>query len=340
MINANFSYMTTSDALKIRIAHWLPPLGRLMGAGRNIAVILQGRASYIEKFDETAQDLAGRGFDVWSLDWRGQGLSSRLIGDHHRGHIDNYDNYLKDLHQLMIEHIRPTSREHVLIMGQSMGAHIGLRYLHDYPDYGTEAILATPMLDIQTGGYPKAAAKWLAKLYCEMGMGEHYVFGHSSYDPRYEPFEGNLLTHDRERYSAHRELQMKNPSLVLGGATFSWLNATFDSIEKTLNADYLKTIDMPVLFVTAGQDYLVDNSILPFVLGQMPGAVHHHYEDSRHQIFLESDDVRGSLWGDLDGFLKGALVQNNGIRGDLVSPERRFVKPAQLSGMQSQDAIA
>jgi lysophospholipase len=64
--------LKTRDGVGLRFARWLPPAGR-----KGTVVLLQGRAEWIEKYFETVRDLRARGFAVATIDWRGQGLSSK-----------------------------------------------------------------------------------------------------------------------------------------------------------------------------------------------------------------------------------------------------------------------
>ncbi len=67
-------YLKTPDGLAMRYARWQPPAGR-----RGTVCIFQGRGEWIEKYFETVRDLRARGFAVATLDWRGQGLSERML---------------------------------------------------------------------------------------------------------------------------------------------------------------------------------------------------------------------------------------------------------------------
>ena len=47
---------------------------------RGICVLLNGQTEFIEKYFEVIDELRGRGFTVATMDWRGQGGSSRDPG--------------------------------------------------------------------------------------------------------------------------------------------------------------------------------------------------------------------------------------------------------------------
>ncbi len=348
MKQGSYSYMKTADGHKIRIAHWSPRIRRTEQGKTLKALILPGRASFLEKFEDVAYQLTQRGVDVWSLDWRGQGLSSRLLENHHKGHIDTYQTYLNDLDQFIAHHVQPDQAQYNLIIGHSMGGHLALKYLKSHQEFFHAGILACPMLDIKTGIYPKGFAKKTSRLLTRLGFGDRYIFGHGNYNPAHEPFEGNMLTHDREKYFAHREFQVRNPELILGGATFNWLHATFESIEEVLDESYLKTIHRPVLLIEAGKEMIVENKHIAYVKRTLPKCEHRYYEFSRHQLFMEVDEIQNQFWQDFDDFLLKSVqeTQMELAKSPAVVaaaqtkklPKRRLIKTPQLSGVQSVNA--
>lgn len=63
----------TSDGKRIRLGHW-PCAG-----ARGTVLLFPGRTEYIEKYGLCAADFARRGLATMAIDWRGQGLSDRLL---------------------------------------------------------------------------------------------------------------------------------------------------------------------------------------------------------------------------------------------------------------------
>lgn len=323
-----YSYIETSDGARIRYRYWPSP-GRCNGRDtcKNI-LIMQGRASFMEKFNNIISGLRDRNYRIWSFDWRGQGLSSRVLADPHKGHIDSYDTYLKDLDQLVHEVILPKIQGPLIVLGQSMGAHLALRYMEQRPEIVDLSVLVAPMLDLKTGAYSKQMARFLANFMTRIGFHESYVFGHGVYDPKKEPFEGNFLTHDRDTFFDHRNLQKENPKLSLGGVTFGWLQASFDSIDKVNQKNFLRKIKKPVLVVTAGKEAIVDNDVVPEVCKWLETCKLVTYPGSKHQILMEKKEILRQFWDDFDLFVhehypeiqkkylsKGGLIETPKLSG-------------------------
>ena len=81
----------TSDGKKLRVAHW--PLDGAKGT----VLLFPGRTEYVEKYAMTASAFAKKGLAVMAIDWRGQGLSDRLIPARNIGHVDVFSDYQKDV---------------------------------------------------------------------------------------------------------------------------------------------------------------------------------------------------------------------------------------------------
>ena len=73
-------WLKTSDGTRLRAGFWHA------AAPKGTVVLLQGRAEYIEKYGRTAADFAEAGYATLTLDWRGQGRSTRALADPKVGH--------------------------------------------------------------------------------------------------------------------------------------------------------------------------------------------------------------------------------------------------------------
>jgi lysophospholipase len=292
-------YLKTSDGALLRYKVWKPTTPSDI---KPRLLLLQGRATFIEKFTHFVNQLRAQGYEVWTFDWRGQGLSTRETG--RAGYIDTYATYLKDLDFFIKTFLKNESLNRPLLaLGQSMGAHILLRYMVERPNIVDGAVLAAPMFELNTGIYSKSLAKGMVWFFSRLGMGKHFVFGHEAYDPATEPFEGNLLTHNPDLFYYHRHIQMDRPELVLGGVTFGWVKATLDSMDVMLNPAYLGRISKPIHIYTADDEHVVDNSRIQEICSWMPNCRVETIPESRHQLLAESINVQSHIAQGIDDFV-------------------------------------
>ena len=134
-------WRNVSDGVSIRFGFW--PKADAKGT----VLILAGRTEFIEKYGPAAIDFAQRGYACASIDWRGQGLSDRLLQDPSIGHVREFQDYQIDL-QAFVEEAKNTGMpEPFYLIGHSMGGAIGLRALISGIDVKA-AVFSAPMWGI------------------------------------------------------------------------------------------------------------------------------------------------------------------------------------------------
>lgn len=89
-----------------------------------VIVVCPGRIESYIKYAELAYDLFHLGFDVLIIDHRGQGLSGRMLPDTHRGHVDNFSDYVDDLAAFWQQEVQPGPWRKRYILAHSMGGAI------------------------------------------------------------------------------------------------------------------------------------------------------------------------------------------------------------------------
>ena len=92
---------------------------------RGTVIVCPGRTEFIEKYFEVGRELQALGFAVLILDWPGQGLSSRLLPDSMKGHIDTFETFMNALRKALDELSDTLPRPHVSL-AHSMGGAIAL----------------------------------------------------------------------------------------------------------------------------------------------------------------------------------------------------------------------
>src|SRR6266853_2215812 len=135
--------LKTPDGVSIRFARWPPPPGR-----KGTVCIFHGRTEFIEKYFEVARDLHARGFAVATLDWRGQGLSERLLVEPRKGHIASFDKYRIDLETFMRDVVLPDCPPPLFGLGNSMGAAVLMRAAAFGHRWFDRMVLCAPMVKL------------------------------------------------------------------------------------------------------------------------------------------------------------------------------------------------
>ncbi len=291
-----YGYFNSADNSKIRFGKAEP----FDHDKKQAVLLLNGRSEFMEKYREVVRELSYKGFTVFSLDWRGQGLSCRELENRDKGFIRTYDDYLSDL-EIFYKKIIVPSGLPVMILAHSMGGHIALRFLHFRHDAIKKAVLVSPMVDIVTAPVPRFLAGIVADIACATGFSESYIPGGSNYRYGKIKFKGNDLTHDKKRFMIQEEDIKKNPALAVGDVTWAWLKASFDSIKILRNKKYASEITTPVLIISAGEDSVVSISAQQKICRDMPCCNFVSIPGSFHEILHETDAVRKIFWKNFSG---------------------------------------
>ncbi len=269
-------------------------------------VINPGRTEPIEKYAEVVGELAVRGFNVLIHDWRGQGLSPRLLADPLRGHAAGFEVMVEDFRRLMAlyETRLPGPR---LVIGHSMGGCLTLAALAKGVGGFDAALLSAPMLGLKLGGRPVWQGRLAARAATLLGLGDRYVLG-GPYDPLQFTFERYNLTHDEGRFQRMLAQIRAEPSLALGNVTWGWLNSAFSMMDWLGRDPSVSRIAIPLTALGAGEDSLVINAEVVRVIGRIPQARYLEIPGARHELMLETDAVRARFWAEFDRLAKGDVV--------------------------------
>lgn len=279
---------------RLRYACWNPA-----GAPRGSVVLLTGRGEFVEKYaTEVVGELLGRGFAVFALDWRGQGLSDRALPDRDKGHIDNFDTYVADLGLFLDKIVGPAAPRPVVALCHSMGAHILLRHLSETGNRLFKAALTvSPMTGLQREAFLRSVLMLMPVV---PAVEQRYLFGTGPFLLLAREFHSNFVTHDERRYRFTEDWYKADPRLSLGGPTIGWARQAARSMTAALAPGYLERIDLPVLMLSAGEDRLVDPTSHIPVAQRLPKGELVTIEGARHEIMMETDGIRAQFWQAFD----------------------------------------
>jgi lysophospholipase len=289
-------FLTTDDQRSLRYGIWRIPEEQRKGS----VLLLAGRSEFLEKYSETIGELNQKGFEVYSFDWRGQGLSDRMVSNRHKGFIDNYQVYLNDLNLFYNKIVMPECGRPLIIIAHSMGGHIALRFLHDCPETADMAVLTSPMIDIFNSNLSRWLISLLTRIAVKSGFSHAYTIGAGDYTDG--KFNGNQLTSDPVRFVDAIKAIEKNPDLALGGITYGWLSATLASIDILNRPEYAAKITTPILMISAGEDRIVSIKAQKKISSWLPNCRFVEIPESRHEIFKETDAVRSVVWREFERF--------------------------------------
>ncbi len=292
---ARAQWFEGQDGLRLRAAVFPGP-----EKARGSVVLSPGRAEPLEKYFEVAGELNARGFHVLAHDWRGQGLSDRLLVDRRKGHAQGLDPFLEDF-ALLLDRFGSELPDPWILLGHSMGGCLNLLSLARGEPRFAAAALTAPMLGVPTGPVPPALARRLCALMARLGRAGDYLTKEPNLPD--EDFEGNFLTHDRRRFSRFKAQLAACPDLALGGVTWGWVAFALDAAAEVARPGAMEGIALPVSLILAGEEKIVLNPPSRAAAARLPHGRCVTVEGARHEILMETDERRAAFWREFDALV-------------------------------------
>ncbi|MCC6918891.1 MAG: alpha/beta hydrolase [Alphaproteobacteria bacterium] len=297
---ARLHALKTADGVTLRAATWLPARTR-----RGTILVCTGRTEFIEKYFEFIGEILERGYAVACFDWRGQGLSQRLLDDPTKGHVDSFAAYDRDM-DAAVDGLLAEMPKPWVLFGHSMGGHVALRHLARRPADFERAFLSAPMLRIWLPWSLRLISGGLAAAMCAAGRGQAFTPGGAGNDGLAIPFKDNRVTGDPVRYRRNNDILRAEPALALCGPTWRWLRAAFASMRLLRRPAFAARIVCPLLIVGAAHDEVVHQGPDLTLIRRVRRGLFVLFSDARHELVQERDRVRRVMWHAVDAFLDSA----------------------------------
>ncbi len=275
----------SSRRVEIRFASWevAQPKGTI--------VLLGGRTEYIEKHAETIERLLAAGYDVWSMDWRGQGRSTRLLENPYKGFVRSMVDFGEDV-RIFCDRIVRWRGDFRGVIAHSMGCH-GLTRGLLLPGWETSfdlVVLSGAMMQINLPLSP-GVARLLSGSADRVGLDHAYGPGQDDPDLATETFAENSVTLDPGRYWGPWLYERQNPDLLLGGVTWGWLAAAIGSTEYIFAPGRPESLAYRHLMLLGSDETVVLPEAIRAWHQRLPNSELIEYAPSRHEILHESDAV-------------------------------------------------
>ncbi len=263
--------------LRLQYRSWEVPTPRAA------IILVHGLSDHSGRYDGFAETLATFGLSTFAFDLRGHGLS-----DGRRGYVPRFEIYLQELDRFRREVQGIVSADCPLFLaGHSMGGLIALRYLEEFEAPFRGGIIVSPWL-----GTAVPVPRWkvlLANVSNRLLPSLPVPTGLRAED----------LCHDAAVVDAYRE-----DPLVHGTITprlFTEASSAMALAHR--RADRLR---VPLLFLIAGDDRIVDASRAVRFARDLPGDVEvHTFDGLFHEVLFEPE--RGPVIETLRRWIDGRL---------------------------------
>lgn len=290
-------WVQAADGLRLRLSH--SPVEDARGS----VLIFPGRTEYVEKYGFVAGALAARGYASVTIDWRGQGLSDRLLDDPMPGHVAQFSDYQRDVKAMVsaakaLDLPRPWH-----LLAHSMGGCIGLRAALNGLDVASCSFTG-PMWGIRISEFLRPVAWSLSWGSRHLGLGHKHPPGsQAECYVQSEPFHTNKLTNDADMYRAMVEQVTRHPALALGGPTLTWLN---EALRECRDLARRPSPALPCLTVAGTDEDIVDLGRLTNRMARWPGGHLEWVAGGQHEVLMDTPITRTRIFDMLAAFYADA----------------------------------
>ena len=296
-------FLNGFDGKRLRVAIWN------INSEEGTIILQSGRTEFIEKYYEVIEGFILRGYCVAAMDWRGQGLSERTSKNIRLGHIDNFEEYDKDLIKTL-ELYGALCPKPWIGFGHSMGGCLmASNFVENQKDY-EGLILCAPMLAIQSRPSLRVIISALGSI-SSLGF-KDFAIDKPSWDDEKgwleEEFNDNFLTSDVYRFNRVYRLISKEHDLGVKGLSLGWIYEAVKRTNQFKDKNWGNNVEKPSLLLNATQDRLVSPTGNIQILSRFKNS-HVENIDCRHEIFMESDQIRNRAWKKVDEFLGGLKLK-------------------------------
>ncbi len=287
------------------------PVGEMKGR----VVFTPGYGDSVNYHYDAVRKWQERGFEVFAMDWVGQGLSDRENPHHIQDPNDRLMNrHMLDLQKFVKDVVPQDGTRPLLLATHSMGGHIGMLHLKTFPNTFDGAVMAAPLLDLNTSVLPRPVFKGIVSALNSLGLDDNSLPNWRGLLNRVKATSNNieeLTSRNPENLTLTEQGQLRMRELLkgveIGLPTWGFLRRIYPSLDQMRKDDYFDSIRTPVLLVAAGRDELIENNSIRFAAKELPKGHLLELPTSAHGVWNDSEKNKDTLWKAIDQFVEKGL---------------------------------
>ena len=251
-------------------------------------VISFGFTESCEKYHELIYYMHREGYQAAIIEHRGHGKSLREVNDWQLVHVEDFNQYVDDLHRFIQTIVQPKAGNLPLYLyAHSMGGCIGTLYLEQHPDVFKKAVLNAPMLGIYIGRIHEFIERIVCRGAITCVKQKKKLFTMNDFDPQ-EPF-ANSAGDSPARHHYYQKLRRENEAYRTNCATYNWAYQALRAGKRAIAPENAANIQIPVLLFQAANDTFVRAKEQNLFLGRIQNG-RKVIVDSRHEINRMTSD--------------------------------------------------
>lgn len=292
-------------------------------------VYTTGYAGNVNYDYATIRKLQERHGDVYAMDWINQGLSDRenptdITDANSRLLMRN----VLDLKKF-VETVVPHDGKPIILVTHSMGGNINMQLLKFMPETFDGAIMAAPMLDLNTSVLPRPVFKGIVNAMNSLGLGDKSLPDWRNLINRVKATSANiedLTTKAPEKLSLTESAQLRMRELLrptdIDLPTWAGIKGFYPTMDQMRQPDYYNDIKTPVLLISGGNDELVSNKAIAKAAKNLPNGHLLELPNTGHDVWntrTHADET--ALDNRIDTFLSKEIRHPYDIKPPAVAPK-------------------
>ncbi len=285
----------------------------LADAPKAVLMLVHGFSETPDKYHEVVYNFLQRGCHVWTVAQREHGLSARSVDNPDLVNVKDCFQLVKDLHALVQQKVIADPVAEGLpryLFGHSMGGGVSACYIGTYPEDFDKAVLSSPMLEMKSN-VPTWAAAIFARTMLLRGKGEMGL-------PGAQPFSGEpdfagsaSVCEPRYLYWFARQKEKRENQMCIATINSAWqfLRLT----KRDTSPKHCARVKIPVLLCQADNDTFVGAKGQEKFIRQIPNGKLVHFDGTKHEIYLSTDEILDKYWNEIDTFLGLTEGETDGI---------------------------
>ena len=273
-------------------------------------MIVHGFTENALKYSELIWSLLHLHFSVIAYDQRGHGRSWRAEGlpDISVTHVDHFDEYVEDLRIVCDSLLESMPLPH-LLFAHSMGGAVASLFLERYPGVFSGAVLSSPMIAPDLGGFPVWTAALLGGCARMIGRQKKYPFFMKPWSGP-EDFDTSCAT-DPERFAWYDEIKTNRKEFRNSVPSYQWSLESIRVSGRILAPCAPEKIACPVLVCTAETDHTVLPGPQKTLAGRIPCGRQMIVRNAKHEIYRSVNGVLFPWWHETVSFFRSAAAAQN-----------------------------
>ena len=149
----------------------------------------------------------------------------------------------------------------------------------------------------------KPVIKFMSSRLSRTLFAQKYTPGSADYSAKKALFKGNILCHNPEKFQILHDKIAINPDLALGGVTWGWLNAAFESISILEQKDVIEKIITPILLLSAQKDRVVSSWAQEKLSRKLSDCRFLSIKGAFHELLFEEPEMERQIWEAFNRFI-------------------------------------